>query len=52
MKLGIIGLGRWGTMIAEAAAFFGMEVAYHNRTKKQTARIRIWRRQICLAAVM
>ena len=34
MKLGIIGLGTVGTMIAEAAAFFGMEVAYHNRTKK------------------
>lgn len=34
MKLGIIGLGTVGTMVAEAAAFFGMEVAYHNRSPK------------------
>lgn len=34
LKLGIIGLGTLGTMIADAAAFFGMEVAYYNRSKK------------------
>lgn len=35
MKLGVIGLGTLGTMIADAAAFFGMEVSYYNRRKKE-----------------
>ena len=35
MKLGIIGLGTVGTMVAEAADFFGMEVSYYNRREKE-----------------
>lgn len=35
MKMGIIGLGTVGTMIAEAVSFFGMETAYYNRRKKE-----------------
>ncbi len=31
MKLGVIGLGTVGTLVADAAAFFGMEVSYYNR---------------------
>lgn len=34
MKLGIIGLGTVGDMIAEAGELFGMEVSYFNRNKK------------------
>ena len=34
MKLGIIGLGTVGAMIADAGAFFGMDAAYFNRRKK------------------
>lgn len=34
MKLGIIGLGTVGTLIAEAASFFGMDVSYYCRRKK------------------
>lgn len=31
MKMGIIGLGTVGTLVADAAAFFGMGVSYYNR---------------------
>lgn len=34
MKLGIIGLGTVGAMIADTGAFFGMDVSYHNRREK------------------
>jgi len=33
-KLGIIGLGTLGSMLAEKAKSFGMEVFYYNRTRK------------------
>ncbi|WP_425754947.1 NAD(P)-dependent oxidoreductase [Ihubacter sp. rT4E-8] len=35
MKLGVIGLGTLGGLIADAAAFFGMDVAYYNRHQKE-----------------
>ena len=34
VKLGIIGLGTLGLMVARAAQYFGMEVFYHNRNKR------------------
>ena len=33
-KLGIVGLGRIGEAIAKRAAAFGLEICYHNRTRK------------------
>lgn len=36
-KLGIIGLGRTGRMIADALRFLGAEVVYHSRTRKPDA---------------
>lgn len=33
-KLGILGLGRIGTAIAQRAAGFGMQVQYHNRNRR------------------
>jgi lactate dehydrogenase-like 2-hydroxyacid dehydrogenase len=37
-RLGILGLGRIGSAIANRAAAFGMAVGYHNRTRKTDAR--------------
>lgn len=37
LKLGIIGMGTLGKMVADAGHFFGMEVMYYNRTKKDVA---------------
>lgn len=37
MKLGVIGLGTVGSLVADAAAYFGMEAAYYNRRKRQDA---------------
>ncbi len=36
-KLGIIGLGRIGQAVARRARGFGMEVLYHNRSRKEEA---------------
>ena len=36
-KVGIIGLGKTGGMIAEAMRFFGAEVLYYSRTRKAEA---------------
>lgn len=33
-RLGIVGMGTLGKMVARAALCFGMEVAYHSRTRK------------------
>ncbi|SHK53482.1 hypothetical protein SAMN02745248_02760 [Hathewaya proteolytica DSM 3090] len=35
IKLGIIGLGTVGNMVAEAADFFGMKIFYNNRHEKE-----------------
>lgn len=37
VKLGIIGLGTLGSMIADAAQYFGMVVYYNNRNKREDA---------------
>lgn len=34
LKLGIIGMGTLGKMVADAGRFFGMEVSYYSRSKK------------------
>jgi lactate dehydrogenase-like 2-hydroxyacid dehydrogenase len=36
IKLGIIGLGTLGTMVAKAAKAFNMDVYYHNRSEKDS----------------
>src|SRR5699024_639112 len=38
LKAGIIGLGKSGGMIADALHFFGAEVSYFSRTKKEEAK--------------
>lgn len=38
MKVGIVGLGKSGGMIAEALKFFGADVAYFARSEKEAAR--------------
>ncbi len=38
LKTGIIGLGKSGGMIADALHFFGAEVSYFSRTKKEEAK--------------
>lgn len=35
LKCGIVGLGTSGTMIAEALKFFGADVSYYSRTRKE-----------------
>ena len=50
MKLGIIGLGTLGTLIADAAAFFGMEVSYYNRHKKENCPYQYMEKDALLAA--
>ena len=37
LKVGIVGLGRTGNMIAKGLKFLGAEVYYHNRHRKQEA---------------
>ncbi|HEY4126146.1 MAG TPA: 2-hydroxyacid dehydrogenase, partial [Rhizomicrobium sp.] len=39
-RLGILGLGRIGNAIANRAEVFGVEVAYHSRTRQENARHR------------
>ena len=36
-KIGIIGMGRIGEAVARRAAGFGMEILYHNRSRKEEA---------------
>ena len=36
VKLGIVGLGTLGTMVAKAGKAFNMDVSYHNRTEKNS----------------
>ncbi|CAN5513185.1 hypothetical protein BH24ACT22_BH24ACT22_13990 [soil metagenome] len=36
-KLGIVGMGRIGQAVARRARGFGMEILYHNRSRKQEA---------------
>ena len=36
MKLGVVGLGTLGTMVADAANFFGMDIYYYNRNIKKS----------------
>jgi lactate dehydrogenase-like 2-hydroxyacid dehydrogenase len=36
LKLGVIGLGILGEKVAKAAEFFGTEIAYYNRTEKES----------------
>lgn len=44
IKLGIVGLGTLGTMVARAAKAFNMDVYYHNRLKKiQSLPIYLWK---------
>ena len=38
LKVGVIGLGKSGGMIADAMKFFGAEVAYYSRTEKDDAK--------------
>lgn len=38
LKVGVVGLGKSGGMIADAMKFFGAEIAYFARSEKQTAK--------------
>lgn len=43
LKVGIVGLGKSGGMIADALKFFGAEIAYFARTEKEEARAKGYR---------
>lgn len=43
LKVGVIGLGKSGGMIADAMKFFGAEVAYFSRTEKENAKAKGYR---------
>lgn len=43
LKVGILGLGKSGGMIADAMKFFGAEVCYFSRTEKADAKIKGYR---------
>lgn len=43
LKVGILGLGKSGGMIADAMKFFGAEVSYFSRTEKADAKIKGYR---------
>ena len=40
IKLGIIGLGAVGELVARSGVFFDMQVSYHNRKKKEDSKYR------------
>lgn len=43
LKVGIIGLGKSGGMIADAMKFFGADIAYYSRSKKEEAKAKGYR---------
>ncbi len=43
LKAGILGLGKSGTMIADALAFFGAHISYFARSEKEDARAKNYR---------
>ena len=43
LKVGIIGLGKSGGMIADALKFFGADIAYYSRSEKQDAKAKGYR---------
>ncbi|MDU1904124.1 MAG: NAD(P)-dependent oxidoreductase [Dysgonomonas sp.] len=43
LKVGILGLGKSGGMIADAMKFFGAEIAYYSRNEKQEAKLNGYR---------
>ena len=47
IKVGIVGLGKSGGMIADALKFFGADVAYFARSEKEAARRRYRRSRDC-----
>lgn len=45
LKVGIVGLGKSGGMIADALKFFGADIAYFSRSEKQDAAVKGYRFQ-------
>ena len=45
-RLGLLGMGRIGEQVARRAAGFGMEVVYHNRTRKPDAEAKLATRYV------
>jgi glyoxylate reductase len=50
--LGIIGMGKIGTAVAQRAAGFGMTILYYNRTRKHDVEKTIGAKFVCLANLL